>query len=456
MDATITRLAEFAAGLSYEQLPTEIVDLAVARLVDALGCAVGGMDSDQARIAVAVSPQVSADPENPESGFAGTILGSLRRTVPELAAFANSCMIRNLDFNDRYPHIHPSDMIGGLLAGVDAPGVDGKRLVSSIVAAYEVATRIADVVRRHPGWDSGYSTGMGAVAGIAHLLGCDTATTGEALSLIATSNVHLRSTRAGGLSLWKGAATAHATSNAMFVTRLAQHGMTGPEAAIEGRHGLWDQITGEFELPPLPDCGGEYLTTRTSLKYWPVEYTAQNAVWVAKRLATTIPITELASVRLGAHTHGWREIGSDPAKWDPQSRETADHSLPYIFVRAMQRDGVDTSIFAKECYLDPSVRPLMAKVVVEPDERCDAVHPDGVMLTCDAVAKDGRAESFSVNDPKGFWTNPMTAADVEAKFRALVEPTYDSRHAARLYEYWSSVVERRDLGAGMRLFVPLA
>jgi 2-methylcitrate dehydratase len=448
MDATITRLAEFAAGLSYEQLPAEVVDLAVGRLIDALGCAVGGMGSEQARIALAVSPRLADDDE----GLPGLVLGSPRTTVPELAAFANSCMVRNLDFNDRYPHIHPSDMIGGLLATVGAPGVDGKRLVSAIVAAYEVATRIADAVRVHSGWDSGYSTGIGAVAGNANLLGCDTRTTGEALSLIATANVHLRSTRAGALSHWKGAATAHATFNAMFMTRLAQQGMTGPEKAIEGRHGLWDQITGQFEVPALPDRGGEYLIRRTSLKYWPVEYTAQNAVWAAKRLASSIPIEELATVRLGAHTHGWREIGSEPAKWDPRSRETADHSMPYIFVKAMQHDGVDLSIFSPESYLDPAVRPLMAKVVVEPDERCDAVHPDGVMLTCDAVAKDGRAESFSVCDPKGFWTNPMTASDVESKFLGLVEPRYGASDAASLYRYWSSVVDQPELTDGMRLF----
>lgn len=448
MDATITRLAEFAAGLSYEQLPADIVDLAVGRLVDALGCAVGGMDSEQARIALAISPRLADDDE----GLPGLVLGSARTTVPELAAFANSCMVRNLDFNDRYPHIHPSDMIGGLLAAVAAPGVDGKRLVSAIVAAYEVATRVADVIRVHSGWDSGYSTGIGAVAGITNLLRCDTETTGEALSLIATANVALRSTRAGALSLWKGAATAHATSNAMFVTRLAHQGMTGPENAIEGRHGLWDQITGEFELPALPDRGGEYLIARTSLKYWPVEYTAQNAVWAAKRLAASIPVDDLSTVRLGAHTHGWREIGSEPAKWDPQSRETADHSMPYIFVKAMQGDGVDLSIFAPECYLDPTVRPLMAKVVVEPDDRCDAVHPDGVMLTCDAVAKDGRTASFTVCDPKGFWTNPMTASDMESKFLRLVEPRYGTADAARLYRHWSSVVGQPELTAGMRLF----
>lgn len=448
MDTITARLAEYAAGLRFDDLPSAVVELAVARVVDSLGCAVGGLGSEQARIALAVSPRV----ESPGSDDpAGMLIGQSWTTTLEHAAFANTCLIRNLDFNDRYPSIHPADMIGGLLAAAATPGLDGRRLVTAVVAAYEVGTRIADAIRRSPGWDGGYPTGMGTVAGLANLFGCDSSTTAEALALVATANVHLRSTRAGALSMWKGAATAHATYNAMFLIRLARRGMTGPERPIEGRHGLWEQMTGEFTLPPLPDQGGEHLIAKTSLKYWPVEYSAQNAVWAASQLAGVIPIDRLESVRIGMHTHGWREIGSDPAKWDPRSRETADHSLPYVFVRALQGDGVDLSIFEPEQYLDPAARPLMAKVVVEADPRCDAVHPDGVMLTCDAVATDGRTESFVVQDPRGFWTNPMDEAEVAAKFHGLVDARLGAGRADALLDFWGSLPGQTDLVTGLRL-----
>jgi 2-methylcitrate dehydratase len=120
----------------------------------------------------------------------------------------------------------------------------------------------------------------------------------------------------------------------------------------------------------------------------------------------------------------------------------------------MQGRGVDLSIFEPDEYLDPAARPLMAKVTVVPDADCDAVHPDGVMLKCDAVANDGRTESFAVSNPKGFWSNPMTAADVELKFHGLVEPRYGSEVTTELHDYWSAVSERTDLAAGLRLFVP--
>jgi 2-methylcitrate dehydratase PrpD len=126
--------------------------------------------------------------------------------------------------------------------------------------------------------------------------------------------------------------------------------------------------------------------------------------------------------------------------------------MPYIFVRAMQNDGVDLSIFEPEQYLEPAARPLMAKVTVEPDDECDAVHPQGVMLKLDAVATDGRTESFSIRDPKGFWTNPMSQEEVKAKFLGLVEPVYGAETAGQLYDYWSEVAGKQDLTEGMNLF----
>lgn len=448
MDGTTRTLAEFAADLRFEDLPEDVVAAAVVRLVDSLGCAVGGMHSEQADIARAIAPHL--DPT--AATLTGHVLGSSWVTTPEHAAFANTCMVRNLDFNDRYPHVHPSDMIGGLLAGATAPGVDGPRLVTAIVAAYEVATRIADAADMREGWDSGYAAGVGGVAGLANLFGLKADHAGEALSLIETANVPLRSTRAGVLSLWKGAATAYCMLNAMLVTRLAHEGMTGPEKAIEGRHGLWEKVSGEFELPALPGRGGDWNILRTSLKFWPVEYSAQTAVWAGRQLAASIPIDELASVRLGAHKRGWHEIASEPAKWDPQSRETADHSMPYIFVRAMQNDGIDLLAFEPEQYLDPTVRPLMAKVTVEPDDEAEAAHPEGMLLTVTAESLDGRTESFVIQNPKGHWKNPMTEEEVEAKFRSLVDPLYGPDRAAALRSYWAALPEHGRLEDGLALF----
>jgi 2-methylcitrate dehydratase len=449
MDATTTRIAEFATEFRFDDIPADVVGLAVDRVLDTLACAIGGRHSNSSRIARCVSPRLA------ENGGAATgyVLGEAWRTAPEFAAFANTAMIRSLDFNDRYPGVHPSDMIGALLAMAGTPGVDGKRLLTSVVVAYEVATRFADAANMRGKWDAGYFTGIGAVAGLSHLLRVTTATAAQALSLFATANLSLRSTRAGALSMWKGAATAHATFNATFVLRLAQAGMSAPDNPIEGRQGLWERVSGPFELPPFPNLGGEYLTRKTSLKYWPVDYSAQNAIWAARRLARTIPLDALSRVRVGMHQHGWRETASEAAKWDPQSRETADHSLPYVFIRAMQHDGVDLSIFEPEQYLDPKIRPAMAQVTVEPDPDCDAVHPDGVMLKCDAVAADGRTESFILQDPRGFWTNPMSAAEVEAKFLRFAEPAYGIDWARSQFAFWKDMSSWSDLNAGLQQLI---
>src|SRR5690606_15184623 len=110
--------------------------------------------------------------------------------------------------------------------------------------------------------------------------------------------------------------------------------------------------------------GQQFLTPRTRLKYWPVEYNAQAAVWAARELRTRIDIDRLRRIDVSVYWSAWHEIGSEPEKWDPQTRETADHSLPYILARTLVDGTIDLKAFDEPAYKDPSLRPLMAKIHV--------------------------------------------------------------------------------------------
>jgi 2-methylcitrate dehydratase len=85
----------------------------------------------------------------------------------------------------------------------------------------------------------------------------------------------LRVTRSGELTPWKNVATAYAVRNGVFAALLAAEGMTGPGNAFAGRNGLWDNVTGPFELEAFPVSGGTALTPKVQLKYWPVETNGQ-------------------------------------------------------------------------------------------------------------------------------------------------------------------------------------
>ena len=448
MDNLTQQLAGFAASLRYQDIPAPVLDRARHSLVDTLGCAFGGRDCEAARIALAITEGAV-----PVRG-AGRVLGTAIRTTAEEAAFINTAMIRYLDFNDSWHAGHPSDILGGLLAVAESSGADGKRLLTAMVAAYEVVFRLIPPTQmREKGWDQGFCVGLATVCGLGHLLGLDAARIGHALAICAVANVPMRATRAGNLSLWKGSATAFAVRNAVYATQLAAGGMTGPEKPFEGRHGLMEQITGPFEIEPFPAGGGNWLLPWVRLKYWPVEYNAQAGVWAALELRKRVAIEAIKQIDIATYWSAWHEIGSEAAKWDPQTRETADHSLPYIFARTLVDGGITVRSFDTERFMDPAMRPLMAKIAVAEDAGISALFPHKIVMRVTATTTDGAVIEIETGDPRGDSTNPMDDGEIDGKFRLLAEPVVGAGGATRVLEVWRGIDGAASLSGAMDALV---
>jgi 2-methylcitrate dehydratase len=448
MDNLTQRLATFAASLAYEQIPQAILHHARRSLIDSIGCAFGGLDCEAARIARRIAEGAAP------SRHAGAVIGSNAPAPAEEAAFLNTVMIRYLDFNDAWHAGHPSDMLGALLALAGSAGVDGRRLLTAMVVAYEVAFQMIPPTKmRERGWDQGYVIGIASTCGLGNLLGLPVDRLAHAISITSVANLPMRNTRAGKLSLWKGAATAFAIRNAVFATLLAADGMTGPDAPFEGRHGLWEQITGPFELDRFGVDGGEWKFPWIRLKYWPVEYNAQAGVWAALRLREEIGAADIADIDIATYWSAWHEIGSEPEKWDPSTRETADHSLPYIFARALVDGTITLASFDEAAYLDPSLRPLMAKITVREDAAIEALYPAQIVMRVEALAADGRRRSIKIANPRGDNTNPMDDDEVAAKFCSLAEPVLGVDGAARAFSAWNTVDSGTEVKEAMALLV---
>src|SRR5215831_2134806 len=108
---------------------------------------------------------------------------------PEAATFINSAMIRNFDFNDRYPGGHPSDCLGALLTLAGTMKVDGKEFLTSMIVVYEIFARLSDATMlSRRGWDQGYAIGVATAAGVCNLLKLSTEATAHAVGIAATSN----------------------------------------------------------------------------------------------------------------------------------------------------------------------------------------------------------------------------------------------------------------------------
>jgi 2-methylcitrate dehydratase len=416
------------------------------RFVDAIGCAVASHDCEPARIGRRLAANASTEK------YPGRILMWGERSSAQDAAFVNTTMIRNLDFNDRFPGGHPSDCLGSLLALAEGQAVDGAHFLASMVVAYEIFARLNDSARlSRRGWDQGYSIAVATAAGVSHLLGLSAEVASQAIAIAAVASVPLRATRSGELTEWKNTATAFATRDGLFAALLAAEGMPGPSHAFEGRHGLWDQITGPFEIAPFPTEGGAFLTPSVQLKYWPVETNAQTVIWAALDLREKFDPEELRDIEVFCSDFAYHEIGSEPEKWDPQTGETADHSLPYIMARALMDGPIQLASFADAAVRDPALRPLMARIRVTPDQEIDALLPATDLLRVRARTVDGATHALEIVNPLGHPANPMNDGHIEEKFRRLAEPVLGPERCDSILRHWWAFEEVTDVSAALDL-----
>jgi 2-methylcitrate dehydratase len=446
MDSITKQISEYACGTTFDGLSEESVHAATQRLIDSLGCAVGAHACEPAeigrRLAAGGTP----------GKYSGRVLCFGDRLLAEAATFINSAMIRNFDFNDRYPGGHPSDCLGALLALAGALKINGKDFLASMIVVYEIFARLSDASKlSRRGWDQGYAIGIATAAGISNLLKLSVEITAHAVGIAAASNLPLRVTRSGELTPWKNVATAYAARNGLFAVLLAAEGMSGPGNAFEGRNGLWENVTGPFALASFPNRGGIDLTPRVQLKYWPIETNGQAAVWAALELRSKVDAGNLKAIDVFCSKFTWFEIGSEPEKWDPQTRETADHSLPYIFARTLVDGPIRVSSFDDEPVRDASLRPLMAKVKVIADEAIEALSPEKTVIRVVATTLDGATHRVEVVNPLGHPDNPMQDQHIEEKFIALAEPALGEQRCKTALQRWWQVQTAEDMRALIQL-----
>jgi 2-methylcitrate dehydratase len=449
MDRTTETLARYVTSLRYEDLGPRAVREAKRHVIDSLGCAMGGMPSEPAVIARRVAPASGGAPS-------ARLLGDGRATTPEAAAFANSVMIRFLDANDTYitrGSGHPSDMLGAILAAAEVQGASGQEFLLATVAGYEVFGALADHVGlRDRGWDQGVFVAPASAAGAGLLLGLSLQEMADAISIAITANVATRQTRAGELSMWKGCATAAAAKAGLFAAQLAKAGMTGPTAAFEGRHGLREQVSGPFELGDLAGAGRPFAIERTNFKFFAAEYHAQAPLAIALGLRERVRADDIEALDVHIYAMAHSEIGSEPAKWDPRTRETADHSLPYMLAVALVDGRLTPASFEPKRYLDQRLRPLMNRIRVAEDPELTRRFPGELASRIEVTTRSGLRFTEQAEYPKGHSRNPMTDADIETKFRDLAENVLSKAQAAGALETLWRLDEVSKMGAVVDLF----
>jgi 2-methylcitrate dehydratase len=416
IDARVAALSRYCAELRFAALPAETVHETKRKLIDTLGCALGAFDDEPCRLGRALARRAQGTPP-------ARVLGTLEASTPELAAFANGVMVRAQDYNDSYlagSSCHPSDTIPAVLAAAESAHCDGTTLITAIVAAYETACNFADIMTREQGWDNTFFDTLGSAMGSARAFGLDAGQTSQALALAITPNLPLGQTRLGELSMWKGCAAANAARNGLFAAMLAREGITGPQNTIGGRWGL-QRVLGPIEWAPFGGEGGPFRIDRTHLKYYPAVVHAQSPVAVALKLYDRVRTTDIKSVTIDSYWVANRYTDSERATslWNPQTRETADHSIVWLVAAVLLDGDLTAASFDPARIADPALLALMKKIVIREKPEYTTAYPARWPCAITIESNGGARHVESVEYFKGHYLNPLSDAEVESKFRTL-------------------------------------
>jgi 2-methylcitrate dehydratase len=339
------KLAAVATDLV--EVTAEVTEMVINRVID--DAAVAAASLGRAPVLVA-REQALRHPGVPGAAVWGAAAGV--RVSPEWAAWANGVAVRELDFHDTFlaaDYSHPGDNIPPLLAVAQHTGRRGADLVRGIAAAYEVQVSLVKGICLHEHKiDHIAHLGPSVAAGLGALLGLDTETVYQAIGQALHCTTQTRQSRKGEISSWKAYAPAFAGKTAIEATDRAMRGQGSPSPIYEGEDGVIAWLLGGPDAAytvPLPAPGEpKQAIGETFTKEHSAEYQAQALIDLARRLrprnGDTSRIVKIV-IHTSHHTH--HVIGSgagDPQKYDPDaSRETLDHSLPYIFAVALQDGG---------------------------------------------------------------------------------------------------------------------
>lgn len=349
------QLAWKLAGVAIDpvEVTAEVTDMVINRVIDNASVAAASLTRGSA---VAARDQATAHRAVPGA----TVVGEENelRVSPEWAAWANGVAVRELDFHDTFlaaEYSHPGDNIPPIVAVAQHVatrlGLSGRDIVRAVATGYEIQIALARSISLHKHRiDHVAHLGPSVAAGLGTLLGLDQSTVFQAIGQALHTTTATRQSRKGEISSWKAYAPAFAGKVAIEAVDRAMRGQTSPTPIYEGEDGviawLLDGPTGNYTVS-LPSPGEAKVAILDSFtKEHSAEYQAQAWIDLARRLHRERPelrdgsLIEQVVIYSSYHTH--YVIGSganDPQKYDPlASRETLDHSIPYIFAVALQ-DG---------------------------------------------------------------------------------------------------------------------
>ena len=418
------KMAKFTIDLKYDDLSQEAIDLTKRFLIDSIGCAYGGNQTEDVKIMLAFFNEMGGNPE-------ASVLNSAQKLPMVNAGLLNSLMIRALDYNDIYweqDPSHPSDLIPAALTPAEVLHKSGKDLIVAIVLAYEWEQRLSEFAFpgvRETKWHHATLTQIASPFVTGKIIGLNEEQMVHAAGISASHNLTLGAVTAGKLTMMKNTVDPMATQAGILSALLAQRGYEGPEHVLDGKEGLVDTLSGNrFDLNIVTNGLGEsFRITRCSMKAFPTEALTHSPMSAVIKLmkSNNINKKDITEVKIRTVARA-ADILSDPSKYDPRTRETADHSLPYCISACIVDGTVTPESFNEEKIMDPEIRSYLNKIKVIADPDYEKTFPALKKAGVEISTENGPSFDLELDYPLGDYREPMDDDTFYAKFDSMVLP----------------------------------
>jgi 2-methylcitrate dehydratase PrpD len=424
-EASLTRyVAEFSAGTNWADIPAEVMHLGKKSILDVLGCALSG----------SVSPTVGllrgfhASLRTPDDQGA-SVIGTGESMPARFAAVINGTAMHVDDFDDtqqaatgKFQGIHPSaPVLAALLAKGETGQGDGRDLLVAYHVGVEVACKLFDATAPQHILGGYHSTGtcgmLGAAAAVARHMNCDADTLEIALGIAAT--------QASGLSenfgtMSKPFHAGHSAECAITSAELAALGFTASRGILEARRGFFSAQGGGYEAQRIDARLGQpwaFVDRGVWLKPWPTGSLGHPGMTLMLELIEThdIDANDVARVELKTSENIHRTL----LRHRPQTELEAKFSLEFCLAALLAERKLTLSSCTDEFVQRPDVQRLISLIDYQTFSEPQARAAGYTIVTTfiRVELKDGRSFEGRRDFGKGSLANPMTDAEVEAKFR---------------------------------------
>jgi 2-methylcitrate dehydratase len=453
-------LANKVRDFHFGDIPAHVIHQTKRMMLDTLGCAIGGCESEASRT---IQEFIKESGHPPES----TVFGSGIRTSCLNATLANGAMVRYLDYNDTAfilqgetyrTGYHPSEVIPPVLALGEKHHLSGKDVIMAINLGYDLSLAFLEGVQgagmEKKGWngDTRGALIMPLVAG--KILGLTEDQMESAVGIAGSCHAvfGILDTPAEEYTMTKNIRFPMMSYAGIMAAMLAEKGFTGPAGMIEGHDGFVHSILdGEYDLEPLLHFKGKFAIRETCIKSIIADFSSHGHLTATLNLVREHDIKpdQVAEIRITTSKRCAEHTG-DPVKKYPKNKETADHSSYYLTAIAIVDRQIGPNQFTPEKYIDPRVIDLIGRVTLTGDPALDKARPAGIS---EIVTQEGKTYRLRVDHPRGHARNPMTDQEVIAKFKDMASVSMAESQMNRLIESVFTLDRLEDIGTLLKLMV---